>query len=169
MSNMDITCYFTGHRPQKLPWGFHESDPRCIALKNNLKKAIWQVVTRYQVTHFLTGMALGVDQWAAELVIRLKETYPDLGITLEAVLPCDNQADKWRRDASQRYQEILNQCDIVSPLQKGYSPGCMERRNQYMVDHSKYIIAVWDRKPGGTAGTVRYAQSLGKAVIILAP
>lgn len=40
MSNMDITCYFTGHRPQKLPWGFHESDPRCIALKNNLKKAI---------------------------------------------------------------------------------------------------------------------------------
>ena len=26
-------CAFTGHRPQKLPFGFNEEDPRCIALK----------------------------------------------------------------------------------------------------------------------------------------
>ena len=27
------TCCFTGHRPDKLPWGPDESDPRCAALK----------------------------------------------------------------------------------------------------------------------------------------
>ena len=28
------TCCFTGHRPDKLPWGSRESDPRCLTLKN---------------------------------------------------------------------------------------------------------------------------------------
>ena len=27
-------CAFTGHRPQSLPFGFDESDERCIALKS---------------------------------------------------------------------------------------------------------------------------------------
>ena len=27
------TCAFTGHRPQKLPFGFNEADERCTALK----------------------------------------------------------------------------------------------------------------------------------------
>ena len=29
-------CCFTGHRPDKLPWGTDESDPRCMALKERL-------------------------------------------------------------------------------------------------------------------------------------
>ncbi len=27
------TCCFTGHRPDKLPWGIRENDPRCADLK----------------------------------------------------------------------------------------------------------------------------------------
>ena len=32
----EICCAFTGHRPARLPWGAHESDPRCLALKEEL-------------------------------------------------------------------------------------------------------------------------------------
>lgn len=166
--NIQQTCCFTGHRPQNLPWGFDESDPRCLALKVRLKKAIRQVI-EYGVTHFTTGMALGVDQWAAELVLELQRMYADRGITLEAVLPCEDQAKKWRWEESQRYLEILKRCDIVLPLQKNYTRDCMNRRNRYMVDHSQFVIAVWDGRPSGTGGTVRYAKSLGKTVIVLAP
>ena len=31
---------FTGHRPEKLPWGSDESDPRCEALKQQLLEAV---------------------------------------------------------------------------------------------------------------------------------
>ena len=31
------TCAFTGHRPQSLPFGFDESDKRCVRLKEILK------------------------------------------------------------------------------------------------------------------------------------
>ena len=34
------TCCFTGHRPEKLPWRNNEADPRCIALKERLDKAL---------------------------------------------------------------------------------------------------------------------------------
>ena len=30
------TCCFTGHRPEKLPWRYDESDPRCVELKLSL-------------------------------------------------------------------------------------------------------------------------------------
>ena len=33
-------CCFTGHRPEKLPWRNNEADPRCIALKERLDKAL---------------------------------------------------------------------------------------------------------------------------------
>lgn len=166
---MNQTCCFTGHRPQNLPWGFDESDSRCIALKVRLKKAIRQIILEYGVTHFITGMALGIDQWAAELVLELQQTYPERGITLEAVLPCEDQDRKWRREDIERYRQILKRCDIVLPLQKSYTSGCMEQRNRYMVDHSQFVIAVWDGQPSGTGGTIRYAKGLGKTVIVLAP
>ena len=33
-------CCFTGHRPSKLPWGEDERDPRCLALKRELKRKL---------------------------------------------------------------------------------------------------------------------------------
>ena len=35
-----ITCCFTGHRPQSLPWGFNEQDERTI--KNGNYKGNWK-------------------------------------------------------------------------------------------------------------------------------
>ena len=34
------SCCFTGHRPDKLPWGEAESDPRCARLKGRLRQAV---------------------------------------------------------------------------------------------------------------------------------
>lgn len=34
----DITCCFTGHRSQKLPWGFNEQDERCLQMRENTKQ-----------------------------------------------------------------------------------------------------------------------------------
>ena len=87
------TCAFTGHRPQKLPFGFNEADERCIALKKLLRTKIIDLIEAEQVTHFISGMALGVDMYAAEIVLGLKASYP--GITLTCALPCESQAEKW--------------------------------------------------------------------------
>ena len=45
----------------------------------------------------------------------------------------------------------------------------MQKRNEYMVNNSDYVIAVWDGKPSGTGNTVRYAESKGKTIITIKP
>ena len=161
------SCAFTGHRPQNLPFGFREDDERCTALKETLKKQIVSLITDENVTHFISGMALGVDMYAAEIVLELKKTYP--GITLESAIPCETQAAKWNAAMRERYYGIAAQCDKETLLQTHYTPDCMDKRNRYMVDQADVLTVVWDGSPSGTGKTVRYAHQQGKPVIIINP
>ena len=152
---------FTGHRPEKLPWGDNESDPRCQALKIMMERRIRQAVCSGADT-FLCGMARGCDLMFAEAVLRVREDFP--GIRLEAWLPCRSQADGWKQETRIRYRRILSRCDAVRLVQDAYTPGCMLRRNRAMTDRADRLISVWDGSEGGTGSTVRYAQSQGKPV-----
>ena len=149
-----ITCCFTGHRPEKLPWGTDEADPRCKALKCKIKDA---VESAYDggMRHFICGMARGCDFFFAETVLALRLEKAD--VTLEAAVPCPTQADKWPEADRERWRSILNACDLETMVQHSYGPGCMLRRNRYMVDHSSLIIAVYDGTSGGTRYTLEYA------------
>ena len=82
-------CAFTGYRPQKMPFGFNESDPRCIDFKRRVKDAI-QSLYEQGYRHFISGGALGMDMFAAEAVLELRAQHPDM--ILEMVSPFDDQA-----------------------------------------------------------------------------
>ena len=103
------TYVFTGHRLQHLPFGMNEDDARCADLKETLKEQIINLIEAENVTHFITGMALGVDLYAAEIVLDLKARYPS--ITLESAIPCETQAVKWSMAQRERYYNIAAQCD----------------------------------------------------------
>ena len=154
MRGRPITCCFTGHRPVKLPWRYDEGDPRCLALKEKLWAA---VVTAYQsgYRHFICGMAQGCDLYFAEAVLSLRGQHQD--ITLEVAIPCPGQEHTWPPDQQARYHKILAACDYETMVQDHYGPGCMQRRNRYMVDHSSLVIAVYDGSSGGTRQTLEYA------------
>ena len=161
------TCAFTGHRPQNLPFGFNEEDECCINLKKTLREQIINLIENEGVTHFISGMAIGVDMYAAEIVLDLKARYPN--ITLESAIPCETQAVKWSMAQRERYYDIAARCDKETMLQSRYSPDCMDKRNRYMVDHADYILAVWNGCPSGTGNTVRYAHKKGKPIIVINP
>lgn len=161
------TCAFTGHRPQNLPFRFDESDERCVALKSKLRECIIKLIEQENVRHFITGMAIGVDMYAAEIVLQLKEIYPY--ITLEAAIPCETQASRWSEPLRDRYYRIAELCDKETMLQTRYTPDCMQKRNRYMVDHADFILAVWDGSPSGTGMTTTYARSSGKTVWTIDP
>jgi len=161
----ETTCCFTGHRPDKLPWGEQERDPRCLELKERLTAALEQAHGA-GFRHFICGMAQGADLYFAEAVLALRERRPD--VTLEAARPCETQADGWPEDARRRYFTILDRCDYETLVQHTYDRGCMMRRNRYMVDRSAHIIAVYDGVPkGGTAQTLAYALRRGLTTHIL--
>lgn len=161
----NITCCFTGHRPDKLSWGTEENDPRCLELKERLAEALERAY-KAGCRHFICGMARGADLYFAEAVLALRAAYPD--VSLEGARPCESQADSWPAGERLRYQRILDQCNYETLVQHYYDRGCMMRRNRYMVDRSSRIIAVYDGVPkGGTAQTLAYALRQGLETDIL--
>ena len=125
------------------------------------------LIQEENITAFVSGMALGTDMIAAEIVLKLKRKFRD--ITLIAILPCRTQAARWNKEAVVRYEDILTKCDKVIVLQEEYSPNCMNKRNLYMVEHSDCVIAVWSGAEGGTANTIRFATKKHLPVTVIDP
>ena len=160
-------CAFTGHRPKKFPWGYNEADVRCVALKETLAAEITKLV-KAGYTDFLSGMAEGTDTWAALAVLALKKEHPAL--KFHCVLPCEGQADGWSDSARELYHSILGQADEIVYVSREYHDGCMLERNRYLVNHAACLLAVYNgERRGGTAMTVRYAQQLGRKIVVLDP
>ena len=157
-------CCFTGHRPAKLPWGFDETDARCLHLKARIADAL-EAAYESGYRHFICGMALGCDLYFCEAALALRERRP--GVTVEAVIPCEEQAARWRERDRERWFSLVERCDNETMLQHHYDRGCMLRRNRYLVDHSAMLIAVYDGMLGGTMYTISYAMKRGLDVVTL--
>ncbi len=159
-----LTCCFTGHRPEKL--GFQRGGAAETALKNRITGAVLRLIQERGVRHFISGMALGVDTYAAQSVLKLKELFPE--ITLECAVPCRGQESRWSKEDKAVYTDILSRADTVTVLQDRYTPFCMQLRDAYMVDRADLVLAVWDGTPtGGTAYTVKCAEKRKKEIIVI--
>ncbi len=161
-------CCFTGHRPQKLPWGFDENDPRCSELKRRIRAAI-RLAAAHGMTMFLSGMAMGTDMWCAEAVLEIKQEMPGREIKLAAVIPHAGQEQRYPDNLKERYGMILSSADECIALQDHYTEGCMQRRNRYLVEHSSMLIAVYSGGSGGTKYTFDYANRLKHKIIWIDP
>lgn len=149
------TCCFTGHRPEKL----HEPESE---IREALEIKILQAVDNGFDT-FISGMSRGVDIWAAEIVLRLRESNPD--IKLIAALPYDGMGNAWNSAWRKLYFEILNSADYVKVFSPGYRRSVYLERDRWMVDMSSRVIAVYHGEPGGTKNTIDYAEKNGIEII----
>ena len=163
----DKSCAFTGHRPHKFPWRYDESDTRCVALKAVLTERI-SMLADAGVTQFLSGMAEATDTWSALSVLALREKNPVL--KLHCILPCREQADKWSASSRNLYCSILEQADSIVYVSRNYHKNCMLERNRFLVEHASTMLAVYNgERRGGTAATLRYAQKIGREIIVIDP
>ena len=142
---------FTGHRPEKLNISEKE-------VKNRLRDAIQQSI-KDGYTTFISGMARGVDMWAAEIVLEEREKNDN--IKLICASPFEGFEKSWSMGEKQRYNDILQNADYVKYVCPCYYTRCFQIRNVWMVDHSAKVIAVYNGESGGTKNTMRYAMRQG--------
>lgn len=149
-------CCFTGHRPEKL--SISEIEVKA-ALQKEIRLAIAD-----GLNVFITGMAPGVDIWAAEIILELREK-ENLLLKLIAASPYPGFENRWSLDWQKRYAAIMAKADFIKEVCSHYSRGCYQIRNEWMVDHSARVIAVWNGSPSGTKNTIVYAKRKGVPVI----
>jgi len=157
MSEQDLKqhrCCFTGHRPEKLSLSEKE-------IKLLLERAIDKAIADGFVT-FISGMARGTDMWAAEIVLMRKKGNTD--IHLICASPFEGFEERWSNKEQEKYRDIIGQADLVKYICKQYSRDCFQIRNEWMVDKSSRVIAVYNGEPSGTGNTVKYALKNGVEV-----
>lgn len=144
----------TGHRPDKL--GGYLPNPIADFVMDEMRRRF----LRIKPTHIITGMALGVDQWAARIAL-------ELGIPFIAAVPFAGQELAWR-DESQRdeYRELLELADSVHIVSGGgYTKAKMHVRNRWIVDSSDVMVVVLDTtadlRGSGTLACMQYAMARG--------
>ena len=164
------TCCFTGHRPKSLPWGYDETDLRCVSLKSKIKFLLESLIVEEGYDKFISGMAMGADMICAEVVLSLKILYPH--IKLECAVPNYAFTENWREEEARKFSSILTRADNIRyvSVNKIYSKRDLMLRNIYMADASELVIAIYkDGESGGTKNTIDYAKSKDKKIIIIEP
>ncbi len=148
-------CCFTGHRPEKLSLSEAEVKPL-------LEKAIDTAIEN-GFTTFITGMASGVDIWAAEIVLEKKKH--NTALHLICAVPHPGFENKRGEYEKERYMYIIQSADYTAMISDHYFRACYQRRNEFIVDRSNLVIAVWNGMPSGTKNTIDYANRKGVKVV----
>lgn len=149
MDSKERTCCFTGHRticPDQYP-----------DIQKRLASQVEQLILQ-GVCVFAAGGAIGFDTLAAEVVLELRNKYPQIKLIL--VLPCAGKV-------SPKREQIMAQADEVRVLAAQYHAGCMQVRNRYLVEHADYCLCYRVKDTGGTAYTAEYAMKKGLNMIMV--
>ena len=154
LENLKSVC-FSGHRI--VP--FAKQNEIMRLLRNEITKSYNE-----GYSCFYCGMAIGFDLLAAKATLSLKSELPQIKII--AVLPFREQNEKWNEKNKVEYETILKKVDDVIIVSDHYHQRCFLQRNDYMVQRSSRLIALYDGKfKGGTFYTYRKAKYLGLEII----
>lgn len=147
----------TGHRPDKL--GGYGPSPKQASIRMLMETTFMEM----NPEAVICGMALGADQWAAEVC-------NDLHIPWIAAIPFKGQESKWPAESQARYHALLTAArDIHFVCEPGYAIWKLHKRNEWMVDNADVVLAIWDGSEGGTAGCVKYATKQNKPTVRIDP
>lgn len=114
----------------------NEFEEPYVTLKSKLAEIIWMLYCA-NFKKFYMNCEYGIPLWAAEIVLALKK-YND--ISLQLVIPYENQAEHWCEEYRNRYYAIHEKSDGVTMLSTTYYPECYTAANEYMKSMSSLVL-----------------------------
>lgn len=164
--NIESAACATGHRPNKLG-GYYPDNPTAKLVKSALAEMVLTAINNGFLS-FISGGAQGVDQWFANIVLDYKKEIKEIKLIM--AIPFSEQDKIWPEKAKQHWRWLCNQADYVHIVcDEGYANWKMQRRNEWMVDHSSLVFAIWDGSAGGTHNCIKYARKQKKPILHFNP
>ena len=168
----ECVCAITGHRPSRFKFKYSEDYTLCKQIKASMLEVFRKLHDEKEVGCFYVGGALGVDMWAAEQLLYLKEQPGYQDIELIVALPFEGHDSKWDAMSKQRLQIIIHNATKCIVIGQSGTASDYKKRNYYMVDHADFLLAVYDNNRklrSGTGQTVNYALKQNLRIIFLHP
>ena len=164
------TIVVTGYKPMEL--GIYKNDDqRIFYIKESLKNKLAGLVEEGLEWVLMSGQ-MGVELWAGEVVMDLKETY-DIQIGL--LPPFINQESRWPDDMKHQYEELTMVADFYQPIyEKEYQgPYQFKAKDQFLIDHSDGVLMLYDEDTPGSPDFLRKraiaAEEKGYKILYITP
>ena len=166
------SCAVAGPKPTRFKFGYKEDNSLCRKIKKAMLRQFRRLYRKRGVRRFYIGGAIGVNLWAGELLLKLKEEpgYEDL--ELAVILPFPGHDAKWDVRSRKRLEYLV--WHSVEHLTVG-TEDCQESyisQNRYLVDHAQYLVAVSEEhreQETGSFQVTAYAREKGLEIIYIHP
>ena len=130
-----LTCAITGYRPSRFRFKYNENNKDCKRIKRRMEEQ-FSLLYQKGVHHFIVGGTLGVDMWAGEILLAMKEKSEFSEIKLTIALPFEGYDVDWDRVSRERKNQIQKQAEV---LVIGKEPGTPSytKRNHFTSPREK--------------------------------
>ena len=166
-------CAISGHKPTRFKWKYNENNNGCKRLKRRVRD---QLIRLYEqgVRRFYLDGSLGVDIWAGELLLELKEQPEYSDIELVLVLPFPRHDAEWDKVSRQRLSRLRQRSTEVVVAGTSENPPAVnfKLRDQYLINHTDCVLAVYDNNPEDRSAVnrvVTYARRKNMPITLLHP
>ena len=166
-----LSCAIFGHRPTRFKFGYKINTTGGKRLKKRLRDE-FMALYRQGVRRFYVGGCLGIDQWAGEILLRLKEQPDFTDIELVIAAPFPDHDAKWDKWNQSQLRFLISHSTEHLIIGKVDHPESYIARNQYMLAHADVLVAVYDNARtvhNGVGQVVLSAEKKGLPVIFIHP
>ncbi|WP_226579228.1 SLOG family protein [Halobacillus litoralis] len=141
------TLVVTGYKPMEMGI-FKQNDPKVAFVKETIKKRLMSYIDEGLEWVLVSGQ-MGVELWAAEVVLDLKDEFE---IQLGVLPPFENQEERWPEDVKLIYEEVTMLADFFQPIyKKGYQgPYQFKAKDQFLIEHSDGSLVLYDEDTEGS-------------------
>jgi len=139
--------WLTGYRSYELGV-FGNEDPKLLVIKDTLKKLLTEKIEN-GTDWLITGGQLGVEQWAAEVGLDLKSTYPELKVAM--MTPFADFGHNWNETNLAQYAQLASRVDFHQAVsaQPYHGPQQLRNYQEFMLAHTDEAVLVYDLEVPG--------------------
>ncbi len=166
------TCAVMGQRPTRFKFKYNEDYSLCKKIKKVMAEEFKRLYDEEDVRRILVGGTLGVDMWAGEIVLRLKETPGYENFELIVVLPFAKIDEHWDSRSQKRLAFLIRHSEQHLIVGENSGKESYIKRNHYMMEHADYLLAVSDSgcEPGSAImKLVNYSTKEKMYVVMIHP
>lgn len=160
----------TGYKQHELGI-FDDKNPGIRFIKKALENRFRALIDEGLEWVIVSGQ-LGVETWAAEVVLDMKEEFPELKYAL--LTPFLDQEKKWNEAKQEKYEEIQAMADFHRSLtSKPYeAPWQFIEKNKFFLRNSDGILIVYDEETDGSPKFIkkeaeRYAEQHDYQIMLI--
>ena len=139
---------------------FNQTDPKYLYLKEFIKDRLIRYIENGTEWFVVTGQ-MGIELWAGEVVLELKEEYPE--VNLAVLLPFTGFGENWNETNKTMFEQVITQADYVNyTSNKDYeSPAQLKGNQVFSVRNTDGAFIIYDTMVGESAdGKPKYLYDL---------